>query len=102
MFIIITNNSLYTFSRCIPERIRQIEAAKEMEESDSDSDNDEGFASYSSDDDADNEDENVWVANDFQFFLCLHNISQIFIKLRFYLFFSSNFFSKTGFRFGKF
>ena len=48
----------YTFSRCIPERIRQIEAAKEMEESDSDSDNDEGFASYSSDDDADNEDEN--------------------------------------------
>ena len=73
MFITITINSLYTFSRCIPERIRQIEAAKEMEESESDSDNDEGFASYSSDDDADNEDENdenVWVTNDFQIFFC--------------------------------
>ena len=72
MFITITINSLYTFSRCIPERIRQIEAAKEMEESESDSDNDEGFASYSSDDDADNEDENdenVWVTNNFQFFV---------------------------------
>merc|ERR1719433_2398471 len=49
------NTVLNELIRCIPERIRQIEAAKEMEVSESDSDNDEGFASYSSDDDADNE-----------------------------------------------